>query len=113
MNASTQGGNHQLGRGDQNSPNSLVSNSEDLLKLDHIQSYRDMGNAYLFTVANHDVINVFTTAKIWQTFFYSVLVRNIQEAAFRSPEYSWVVLYSITFSRRINHPEHLFEVVLK
>lgn len=64
MNASTQGGNHQLGRGYQNSPNPLVSNSEDLLKLDHVQNYRDMGNAYLFTVANHDIINVFTIAKI-------------------------------------------------
>lgn len=64
MNTSTQGGDHQLGRGNQNSPNALVSNSKDLLKLDHVQNYREIGNAYLFTVANHDVVNVFTTAKI-------------------------------------------------
>lgn len=42
---------------------------------------------------------------------YPINVVDVEEASFRSPEYTGVVLDSIALSRGIHDAEHLFQVV--
>jgi hypothetical protein len=62
--------------------------------------------------SNHDVIYVFWISPLRQIMVDSILIINVQKAAFRSAEEPREILNGVALRRCINDTEHLLQVIL-
>lgn len=67
---------------------------------------------YLFAIADNNVVDLLTAAKVGETFFNGVLIIDVQKAALWPPEQPGVILDGVTFGWGIDDAEHLFQVSL-
>jgi hypothetical protein len=62
--------------------------------------------------SDDNVIYVFGISPLSQVMVDSILIANVEKAAFRSSEKSGEILDSISFRGRINDTEHFFQMIL-
>lgn len=94
MYSSTKRIDDKLGDADEDSTHALVTNTQDL-----------------FSIANHNHVNVVGATKLVDVVFHSVDILNIQIASFGPTEQPRVVRNRITFRRGIYDWEHFFQMV--
>lgn len=92
---STQSREDQFGNRNQDASYSLVTDAENFL-----------------TVCHNNVVNVVGVSPLCEVVFDAILVEDIQETTFRSPEKSGEVLDSVPFRRRVDDAEHFFQMIL-
>lgn len=113
MDPSTESRDHQLRDGDENGPDALVSDPQNLQSHSVSAVFCCHGLPYRFAVTDNDVINILCSSKAGQRLLDRRLIPDIQETSFRLPEYSRVILDGISFGRSVDDAKHLLEMALQ
>lgn len=112
MNSSTESSDDQFGNRDQNSPDTLIPDTQNLLEplAQYISPQR---GPYLLAIANDDVVHIFTRAKVRKILLDLVLIPDGQKAPLWFSEKPGIVLDGIALGRGIDDAEHFLQMGLK
>lgn len=112
MESSTDRSEHELGDGDEDTPNTLVTNTEDLLAILSVLLIVWLHQRKRLA-CYYDVVNVVRSSPLREVAMNQVLLVDVEIAPFRPSEEPRVILDRIALSRSVYHTEHFLQMLLE
>ena len=123
VNTSTNSCQNKFGDGYEDSPNSLIPNSEDLpyIYTKNTISFSffvtgilfALDGDYLFSIGHNDIVDIVAISRLGQALIDRILISYTQENALRFTKESGVILNCLSFCRCIYYTKHLFQMCLE